>query len=61
MGNADVQARDRFIAQRNAATLQAGETRLLLLGLLHSLADRLTPDIVLLDTGSLSTWPQGNT
>ena len=50
-----LQERDRFIAQRIATTLQAGETGLLFLGLLHSLADCLAPDIVLLDMDSLST------
>ena len=50
-----LEKRDRFIAQRINATLQAGETGLLFLGLLHSFADCLAPDILLLDMSLLST------
>ena len=37
--------RDRYIADRVAQTLQPGETGLIFLGMLHSLAGRLPPDI----------------
>ncbi|MBI4763680.1 MAG: hypothetical protein HY787_03630 [Deltaproteobacteria bacterium] len=37
--------RDAFIANRIATTLQAGETGILFLGLLHNVADRLPEDI----------------
>lgn len=40
-----LERRDRFIAQRVAETLQSGETGVIFLGLLHSLAGRLPPDI----------------
>ena len=40
--------RDAFIADRINATLQRGETGLLFMGLLHSVTDRLAPDIALL-------------
>jgi len=40
-----LERRDRYIAQRVAETLQSGETGVIFLGLLHSLAGRLPPDI----------------
>lgn len=40
-----LERRDRYIGQRVAETLRPGETGLIFLGLLHSLAGRLPPDI----------------
>ena len=37
--------RDRYIAERIAQTLQPGDTGVVFLGMLHSLAGRLPPDI----------------
>lgn len=44
-GKALLERRDRYIAGRIAETLQPGETGLVFLGLLHSLAGRLPRDI----------------
>ena len=40
-----LEKRDRYIGARIAETLQPGETGLVFLGMLHSLAGRLPPDI----------------
>ena len=40
-----LEERDRYIGERIAETLQPGETGLAFLGMLHSLAGRLPPDI----------------
>ena len=45
ISKAVLERRDRHIAERVAQTLQAGETGLAFLGMLHSLAGRLPPDI----------------
>jgi len=45
ISKAVLERRDRYIAERVAQTLQAGETGLAFLGALHSLAGRLPPDI----------------
>jgi sulfur transfer complex TusBCD TusB component (DsrH family) len=45
LGKAILQRRDRYIAQRVAETLQTGETGLIFLGMLHTLAGLLPPDI----------------
>ena len=44
-GDALIQKRDRFIAQRIAATLAPGETGILFLGMLHAAAGLLPADI----------------
>ena len=44
-GDALLEQRDRFIAQRINETLQPGETGLLFLGMLHSVDKHLSPDI----------------
>jgi hypothetical protein len=45
LGKAILEKRDRYIGARIAETLQPGETGLVFLGMLHSLAGRLPPDI----------------
>jgi len=45
LGKAILEKRDRYIGARIAETLQPGETGLAFLGMLHSLAGRLPPDI----------------
>ena len=45
ISKAVLERRDRHIAERIAQTLQAGETGLVFLGMLHSLAGRLPRDI----------------
>ncbi len=45
ISKAVLERRDRYIAERIAQTLQPGETGLAFLGVLHSLAGRLPPDI----------------
>lgn len=40
-----LEKRDRYIGERIAETLQPGETGVIFLGMLHSLAGRLPPDI----------------
>jgi len=45
ISKAVLERRDKFIAERIAQTLQPGETGLVFLGVLHSLAGRLPPDI----------------
>jgi hypothetical protein len=45
LGKAILEKRDRYIGARIAETLQPGETGVIFLGMLHSLAGRLPPDI----------------
>ena len=45
LGDALLQRRDQFMAQRINDTLKAGETGILFLGMLHSLERYLHPDI----------------
>jgi hypothetical protein len=45
ISKAVLERRDRYMAERVAQTLQPGETGLAFLGVLHSLAGRLPPDI----------------
>jgi hypothetical protein len=45
LSKAILEKRDRYIGARIAETLQPGETGVIFLGMLHSLASRLPPDI----------------
>jgi hypothetical protein len=45
LGKAILEKRDRYIGARIAETLRPGETGVIFLGMLHSLAGRLPPDI----------------